>query len=311
MQYKTLQEILQANTQWYCYDGEPTPADFTQMCNEVNNEVRNYVDCLLDRLETWQSIVTEDIKNLCEDTHTLWTKYRESYILCVENLLLRLREEIERHSKVLDLQTLDNATLYRMGVYYSSWDDVEFSTREDAKVKCEQLRKEKKSFVAFPDCFKNVWVVIENKADGQLQGSTNKNATESENEGTNKSVEPQLPYVNGGEYERKVYEQAQKAKYLQYEQGKWKWNTKKGLVGYLLGKLYCGDKIIEPKLFDDTPPKYIRGNVKPPKDKIKEIFGIDINNIRPRDPSNSTKETPPGPPKGWEDIDKLFIMASR
>ncbi|GEM_PF-4759815 len=181
MQYKTLQEILQANTQWYCYDGEPTPADFTQMCNEVNNEVRNYVDCLLDRLETWQSIVMEDVKELCKDTHPLRTKYRESYILCVENLLIRLRAEIERHSKVLDLQTLDNAILYRMGVFYS-WDDVEFSTREDAEVKCDQLRKEKKSFVAFPDYFKNVWVVIENKADGQLQGSINEDAAGGTNE---------------------------------------------------------------------------------------------------------------------------------
>lgn len=296
MQYKTLKEILQANIQWYCYDGEQTPSDIARIYSEESNEVRSYVECLLDRKDAWQSIVTKDVKDLCSDTHLLLTKYRESYKWCVEDILLKVRAEIERHSKVLDLQTLDNATLYRMGVFYSR-NTAEYSTREDAEVQCEQLRKEKKSFVVFHDCFKNVWVVIESKTDGQLQGSTNEDAAG----GTNKPVEPQPPHITGSEYERKVYEQALKANYIQCEQGRWVWKSNKKLFGYFCGRLYCEDCI---KYLDDDLLYYRgKGKITMPSDKLKEIWDIDVNNNRPRDKSE--------PPKKYYDIDMIFDKANK
>ena len=202
----------------------------------------------------------------------------------------------------MDIQTLDNVTLYRIGIIYGSWGCSEFSTKADAEPTIGELRKKRVPFALIHDYFNSVWVVIKNKKDGQIQGRGSKDAAGGMNEGENKPAEPQLPIIKGSDYERKVYEQALAEGMIQYEQGRWEWKSKNKLFGYFCGRLYCEDKIGYSKIDTDNL-MYIRGCVKMPANQINVVFGVDINNLRPRDGL--------APPRGYYNIDTIFNKASK
>lgn len=105
-----------------------------------------------------------------------------------------------------------------------------------------------------------------------------------------------IPTLYGTDREIYVYENALKKGYMSLTDGHYVWHQSKSLLGYMCGRLYCGDRI------DTEEYEYKKGKRSLPARELKNLFGVDVANNRYQIGS---------PPTNYFLIDDLFKGASK
>lgn len=107
-----------------------------------------------------------------------------------------------------------------------------------------------------------------------------------------------LPTINGTEAERKVFARAIQNGYMELlDNGTYKWNRTKSLLGYMCGKLYCGDRV---RTNASGNKELTRGVNGFPMMDCRTLFAIDV--AKSRTQQFNTEAIP----NGYELIDYLF-----
>ena len=104
-----------------------------------------------------------------------------------------------------------------------------------------------------------------------------------------------IPTLGGYEKEELVFRRALAKGYMALDaSGHYEWHKSKSLLAYMLGKIYCEDRVIRD--YEGNPYLSKKKN-RFPKQRVKELFGVDVATNR-----YSLKNNP----RGYEDIDALF-----
>lgn len=105
-----------------------------------------------------------------------------------------------------------------------------------------------------------------------------------------------LPTINGTEAERKVFARAIQQGYMELlDNGTYRWNKTKSLLGYMCGKLYCGDRIERTNRNESLK----RGVGIFPQTGCERLFGCNVADVRYQQHNKGTI------PRGYEQIDEL------
>lgn len=105
----------------------------------------------------------------------------------------------------------------------------------------------------------------------------------------------QLPGIDGSKTEQSVFKAAIKRGYMVQKGDGYEWKSDKKHLAYMLGRLYCGDKVVQCK----HGQEYRKGMKRFPTDEAQELFGFNVSRNRSGIATNN-------PPTKFFIIDTLF-----
>ncbi len=107
-----------------------------------------------------------------------------------------------------------------------------------------------------------------------------------------------IPTLGGYEKEELVFSRAIKKGYMTLDaSGHYEWHKSKSLLAYMLGRIYCKDRVMR----DNEGNAYLsKKKARFPRQRVKELFGADIAHNRWELKDSGA------PPSGYGEIDALF-----